>query len=749
MKKNLLIFFFVFLLLKVNAQSSISGHITDAGTHESLPGVNVIVNDLSVGTVSNKDGNYELKNLPEGTLLITFSYVGYQTVTKKITTQNKAIRMNIEMKPMVIQGQEVVITGSFTGTQHENTVAINALDTKDITRVTQPTFMASITSVPGVSMISKGPGVGTPVIRGLSLSNVLVLNKGIPMANFQFSEDHPYLVNGLGIGRVEIIKGPASLMYGSGAVGGIINMVEEPAAREGSIEGNANMQFFSNTLGTLSSAEIKGNHKGFVWSGGAQVNSNADYRQGGKAGVAYNTRFNTHSAALSAGIIKKIGSFRMFYDYHRSKLGMAVPPALAIVHTRSRKNNVWYQDLADHLLVSKNKIFLGHLKVNADFSFQDNHRMLQGSSVTPVKKLVDMRLKTFTYRIKNLYHFSESTKAFVGIQGMSQSNKNGEAPQHVIPDARLNDFSVFSMVRHNFSSLAILEAGIRFDHRHVTVPVHTAGLNNSISMPRLDKNFNNVSASVGTILHLSKKALLRFNLASAFRSPNIAELTQNGLHGNRYEIGDSHLKNQQNLEADLGFHLHTTHTTIAISAFYNYIDNYIFLSPTADSLTDGTKVYRYQQTPSHLLGGEAGIHIHPVSVDWLHLKANYQYVYARKNAGGYLPLIPANKVHFEVMVRKNKWKVWRTSFIKVSCDYVFAQNHPSDFETATPGYFLLDAGMGTDLKVGNQVFSFSLMASNLLNKQYFDHLSTLKDVNIYNPGRNISLNIRIPFGIKQ
>ena len=748
MKAKVFLFFMLFLFIKANAQNIISGTITDGKSKESLPGVNVIVADLSVGAVSNNNGHYIINNLPNGQFFVSYSFIGYETVNKKVElTGNSHITLNIALKPKVIESREVVITGSFTGTQNENTVGISTLESKDITRVSQPSFMASIEEVPGVSMISKGPGVGTPVIRGLSLSNVLVLNKGIPMANFQFSEDHPYLIDGLGIGRIEIIKGPASLMYGSGAVGGIINLVAEPTAREGSVEGVVSTKFFSNTMGTLSSMEIKGNQKGFVYGAGAQINNNADYRQGNGA-TAYNTRFNTHSVKLNAGYIKNIGSFRVFYDYNRSKLGMAVPPALAMVKEKGRKNEVWYQDLTDQLLISQNKIFLGNLKIDADLSYQNNNRRLQGSSLTPVRELVNMRLKTFTYRIKSVYHFSESTKAFLGVQGMSQSNRNGQAPQHVIPDAKLNDFSVFSMARHNFGSLAIVEAGIRYDHRDIIVPEHYAGLGNSTLMPRLVRNFNNVSASIGTTIHFSEDMLLRFNLASAFRSPNIAELTQNGMHGNRYEIGNDNLKNQQNIEADLGFHIHTTFTTFEISGFYNYIDNYIFLSPTAGTIADGTKIYRYRQTPSYLFGGEAGIHVHPESIPSLHLKADYAYIYARKRSGGYLPLIPANKLHFEIMVRKNKWKTLRTSFVKVACDYVFAQNHAAEFETTTPGYFLLNAGIGTDLTVKKQIFSFSLMAANLLNTRYMGHLSTLKNVGIYNMGRNISLNIRIPFGIK-
>lgn len=740
MKIKLLIFFSVFLLMKANAQNGIRGRVMDAETHQPLPGVNVVVNDLSVGTVSAPDGTYHLDNLPTGTLLISYSYVGYETFTRKVVLQNQSIQVNVQLKPMVIQGQEVVISGSFTGTQHENTVKISSLNIKDITRNVQPSFIGTLADVPGVSVVSKGPGVATPVIRGLSLSNVLMLNNGIPMQNFQFSQDHPYLVDGSGLSRVEIIKGPASLMYGSGAVGGVINLISEPVAPEGKVVGELSTKLYSNTLGTHTEAGIKGNHKGWVWGANAALNSHQDFIQG-NGETAYNTRFNTQSVKLNTGLVKKIGSFRIFYNANRSKLGMAVPPALALVTSKERTNRVWYQDLTDQILSSKNKIFLDNFKLNVDFSYQNNHRKLQGSDLTPVRELVDMTLQTFNYRLKGVYEFNESTKAFLGVQGMNQRNTNHEAPEHVIPNANLNDFSVFGMLHRQFSPIWMAEAGLRFDHRNINVP-------EAVNVVAVQRNFNNLSASVGTNVHFSNHLLLRFNLASAFRSPNIAELTQNGLHANRYEIGNHTLTNQRNLESDLGLHLHTRHASFEVSAFYNYIYNYIYLSPTNET-NQGYPVYRYLQTPSRLYGGEAGIHVHPHPWDWLHIKANYAYIVGEKISGGYLPLIPANKLHVELMVKKNRWKSTRDLFAKVWVDYAFAQRKPSQFETVSNGYTLLNAALGTDLSIHGQLMQFSLTASNLLNTLYIDHLSTLKDVGIYNMGRNIALNIRIPFGIKK
>jgi len=741
MKQTLLSIVLSLISILTFGNTTISGHIFDANTHQSLPGANIVVNDLSLGTVSDENGKYLLQNLPKGTLLLSYSYVGYETVTKTVDINGKDLQININLKPMIVQGQEVVITGSFTGTQHENIVKISRIDTKDITQSVQPSFIASLAEIPGVSVISKGLGVATPVIRGLSLSNVLMLNNGIPMENFQFSEDHPYMVDESGISRIEIIKGPASLMYGSGAVGGVINLISETVAPQGRIEGDVNTKFFSNTLGTSSSMGIKGNQNGWVWGARAALNSDKDFIQGNSQS-APNTRFNANSAKLNAGLIKKFGSFRLFYDYNRSKLGMAVPPALALVTKNERQNNVWYQDLTDQLLIAKSQIFFGNFRLSTDLSYQNNTRRLQGSDLTPVKELVDMNLKTFTYRMKGIYEFNESTKAFLGIQGMSQSNKNHQAPERVIPNARLNDFSVFGMLHEQFTPKIITEAGLRFDHRKVVVPKYGQNI------PQLEKSFNNISASIGTNFHFSNRVLLRFNLASAFRSPNIAELSQNGLHDNRYEIGDSQLKNQRNLETDLDLHIHTRHATFDVSAFYNNIYDYIYLSPTSET-RDGYGVFRYLQTPSRLYGGEVGIHIHPHPLEWLHIKANYSYIIGQKISGGYLPLIPANKLHFELMVKKNKWHALRNTFVKVAMDDVFDQNNPSAFETPSTGYTLLSAGLGTDLSLHGQLMQFSLTATNILNTLYMDHLSTLKEVGIYNMGRNISLNIRIPFGIKK
>lgn len=742
--------------LQVFSQNSITGKTMDKENGSSLPGVNVFIHEVSIGTTSDENGNYKLQNLPNGEFIIHYSFVGYQTIHKKVFLNGSSQNFDVELETEVIEGDEVVVSGNFSSTQHDNTIKVSTLGIKQINRTSEPSLMSSITEVPGVNMISKGPGVVTPVIRGLSLNNILVLNNSVPMQNFQFSADHPYLVDENGLRSIEIIKGPASLIYGSGAVGGVINLLPEEVARTGTVSGEYSLRYFSNTVGVLSNLGIKGNQNGFVWSVRGGINSNKDYTQGNNQFVP-NSRFNSYNVKADAGIIRKIGNFRIFYTHNKSNYGMAVEPAFTLVTDNQRKNEVWYQDLTDNLLVSQNRFFINKVKLDFDLSYQNNNRKLKGQPNDSIVDMVDMTLQTFSYRLKAAHTFNQKFRMVAGIQGLYQNNENGDAPDHVLPDATINDISLYALLQYEFTKLK-LEGGIRYSYRDIDVPYQEAGGGHSHEEEEehegeeeyieLNKHYNNLSASIGATWTINEQNLIRLNLASAFRAPNLAELTQHGKHGVRFEEGNPDLQIQQNLELDLGYHLHTRHTTLDISIFYNHIFNYIHLAPTADTTEDGDIIYRYLQAEAKLYGGEASLHVHPHPIHWLHILATYSQTIGQYATGGYLPLIPASDLYLEIRIEKQQWKFLRNIYLEGGVDIVFTQNHPSQYETNTPAYNLVNMGFGFDLKVNRQLLNFNVSANNLLNIDYYDHLSTLKDLGLYDMGRNISFSVRIPFSIK-
>ncbi len=746
--KNLLIFLFVLALaISGQAQNKLSGIITDKENGEPLTGVSVYVPDLLIGIATDEKGRYQLSNLPNGELIIQFSYIGFQTVSKQIYLNRKDRVVNIEMTPQVIQGQEVVISGNFTSTQHENTIKISTIGIERISTSGHPSLIESLAEVPGVSLISKGPGVVTPVIRGLSLSNILVLKNGMPMENFQFSENHPYLIDENGLQQVEIIKGPASLIYGSGAVGGVINLVPEPVAAQGKIEGDFTMNFYGNTRGVLSNIGLKGHQNGVVWGLRGGINTSRDYVQG-NGNYVPNTRFNRYNIKADVGLLRKKGTFRLFYEYSGNKFGMAVPPAVQLVTENAYKNEVWYQDLTDHMIISQNKLFLGNTKLDIDVSYENNKRKLFGDPVIEPFKLVDMTLQTVAYRIKANHNFSERLRAIFGAQGMYQNNKNFDAPDHVLPDAEINEISLYGIVQYARERYKI-EAGLRYSFNAIYVPRQKAdGHDDETHYIEYNGKFNNLSASAGASVYVNKQNILRINVASAFRSPNLPELTQYGLHGTRFEMGNPDLKTQQNVETDLGYHLHTRHTSLDLSVFYNHINNYIYLAPTGDTTEAGLNIYQYTQSNAQLYGGEARFHIHPHPAHWLHILSTYAYVIGEQRGGGYLPRIPAQQLYLELKLEKDTWKSFRNIYLSGGVRFVFDQNRPSEFELATDGYNLLNLGFGFGVKAGKQLIRFDVKATNLLNIDYFSHLSTLKDMGFYDMGRNISFSLKIPFTLK-
>jgi len=757
LKKYIMRYFILTIIILASyishAQLSITGKVTDKSNGQPLIGVNVIVDEINIGAVTNIDGNYILDNIPKGELIIKFSYIGFKTSYEKVFISDKAILLNVALNILVIEGQEVVITGNFTSTQHDNTVKINTINSKEISQSLAPSLIETIAEVPGVDFISKGPGIGTPVIRGLSLSNILFLNNGVPLQNYQFSANHPYMIDDNGVDRIEIIKGPASLIYGSGAIGGVINLISEPIAKEGTIEGDANIKYIGNTSEIEANIGIKGKENGIFWGFRGGIVTNKDYIQG-DGNFAPNTRFNRNNLKATAGIIRQRISSKILYQYNDDKLGLAVEPALAIVTTNNRNNEVWYQSLKNHLVILQNKLFLNNIKFDLDLAYQNNNRQLYGSEFTPVFKLVDMTLQTFSYRLKSTYCINENAKIILGIQGMFQNNKNGEAPDHVMPDANLWETSAYGLAQYNFGERIILEAGLRYSYNYINVPLqeksghdHKKDLLSDEDHIEFNGNFSNLSMSLGSTINVNEHLLFRLNVASAFRNPNIAELTQDGLHGTRYEVGNPNLVTQQSTEVDIGMHLHTTHTSFDISAFYNNVENYIYIAPTSDTTSDGNIIYMYKQTPSVLYGGEAQIHLHPHPIHCLHIKSSYSYVIGKQKSGEYLPFIPAQRLKFEIRTTKDNLSIFRNLYFMGGIEIVLPQNQPSEFEKPSPGYNLVNIGFGTNIKFNNQLILLNFNISNLLNAQYIDHLSTLRTLNILDMGRSFNMKISIPFAV--
>jgi len=634
-------------------------------------------------------------------------------------------------KPFVLD--EVIVSTAFNKIQSQNVMKVEHESIKSLQQKGMTTLIEGLATIPGVAQVSTGTSIGKPVIRGLSGNRVLVYSQGVRIENQQFGDEHGLGLNDAGIESVEVIKGPASLLYGSDALGGVLYFNPEKFANEGTFKTNFSQKFFSNTLGSNSTLGLKTSTENWKFLARGSYNTHSDYKIADGDRVT-NTRYQ--ESDFKTGIGYSNSKFSSTLRYNFNKLDLGIPETGIGEQTTTKQTAFPKQSVFNHLLSLNNIFFFEKSKLDVDLGYIDNDRSeFEDSNIAGLH----MQLKTFNYDAK--YHLPKYGKfeSILGIQGMHQTNANS-GEEYLIPDASTNDFGVFGTGNYEWKS-NVVQAGLRFDNRNISTTAHGISGEEG-SFEALDKSYNSFNASLGYKTNLAKDLSLRLNVASGFRSPNLAELTSNGVHEgtNRYEIGNANLKTEQNVQTDLNLEYKSSHVEFFANGFYNHINNYIYTSPTG-KIIDDNAVFDYIQNDAKLFGGEIGLHFHPHPLDWLHYETSFETVTGKKQDGDYLPLIPANNWNNTIRT-EFKIKNWlEDGFATLNVSTTFNQDNVSGFETKSNGYTLLNLGLGGKVKLGRTVFDINLNGNNLLNKSYIAHLSRLKTDGIPNIGRNIVLGL--------
>ncbi len=357
---------------------------------------------------------------------------------------------------------------------------------------------------------------------------------------------------------------------------------------------------------------------------------------------------------------------------------------------------------------------------------------------------LDMNLSTFNYNLQYYLGKGKNIETILGLQGMTQTNKNfGE--EVLIPDATTNDVGFLSTSHIHFNRSDI-QLGLRYDNRSIDGEENgTPGEEGYIAS--LNRDYTSFNSALGFRTDLTKNLVGRINLASGFRAPNLAELTSNGIHEgtNRFEIGNPDLKNEKNIQTDVSLEFKNEHFEIAVNGFYNAVNDYIYIEPTGEFVVDDP-VFLYRQQDAMLYGGEIGLHLHPHPLDWLHLESTFETVTGTLDSDESLPLIPANTFTNTLRVEFNRdashW--FKQGYGYITLQSVFNQDKISSYETFTPGYSLLNLGVGGSILFFGNEMDIRLSVNNALDENYISHLSRLKVDGISNIGRNISLGLQVP-----
>ena len=682
-----------------------------------------------------------------------------------------------------LQLNELTVTGVTGDTKMKHATAPVSIVTPQVLKATASTnIIDAIARQPGVSQLTTGGSISKPIIRGLGYNRVVVMSEGVRQEGQQWGDEHGVEVDGSSVNSVEILKGPASLMYGSDAMAGVVILHAQPTLAEGEMRASVSTEYQTNNGLFGYNLSMSGNQQGFVWDARFSQKLAHAYKNE-YDGYVPGSQFRERAGRLMLGVNKGWGHSRLTATVYHLTPGIIEgerDPETGELECNTDNIKTYgktlpFQQVKHYKAVWDNSLNLSTGYLKAIIGYQQNRRQEFEESMDEYE--LYFKLHTLTYDLRYVTNEFNGWKLSTGIGGMYQKSVN-EGEEYLIPDYRLFDFGLYATATKALGDCWTLNGGVRYDYRRL----HGDALQEDGEMRFTDfsRHFNGLTGSVGAVCNINEHVNLRLNVARGFRTPNMSELASNGIHEGsiRYELGSQQLKAEYSLQADLGIDFTSQYVSAQLALFANRIDNYIFTHRVPEEIEEGYLTYAYTQGDARLLGFEAGIDFHPIHS--VHFSNTFSYVDAQLMHASqdtkYLPFTPAPKWSSEL-----KWELSHHShstvahhherhpfhrsllnnlYIAAGLDCYLKQTHiysADDTETSTPAYALLSLSAGTDLQInGKKVAELYITADNLLNRAYQNHLSRLKyaDENIvtgrrgvYNMGRNITFKIVVPISL--
>jgi iron complex outermembrane receptor protein len=790
------------------AQSTLSGLITDDVSHSPLHGVQVFIPDLKLQAISDANGKFILKHTPKGNYLIVVSFVGYASQTKEVVIKNNSTTVaNIDLQPSTVELKEVVVSGLSSATeQQSHPIPVSVVNKNDLLKNNSTNIINAIANVaPGVSEMTLGANISKPFIRGLGYNRVVTVNDGVRQEGQQWFDEFGIEVDEFSVNKVEVLKGPASLSYGSDAIAGVINMLPAPSLPEGQVKGNVFANYQTNNGLIASSFNLAGNKKGFIWDL-RYSNKTAHCYQNKFDGYVANSAYSESNAKAVIGVNRKWGYAHLTLSSFDLRMGIiegardsatgqflqhflvAGPgDSLGIAPASGSKqyNNfpVIHQHVRHYKIVLDNSLVLGTGRLNLRIGLQQNHRQ-EANDLTQGDVYNNyFFLNTINYDARYIFAEKNHFELSAGVNGMQQNSQN-RGTAFVIPEYSIFDMGGFVITKKTFNKLS-LSGGLRYDTRLLSGKnlwvdsnghrLAGPGAGAIADFTAYTSNFSGVSGSVGAAYNFTEKFYAKANMARGYRAPTAAESGANGLHDGTpfYEIGDHSLKAESSLEFDATLGINSKDITAEATGFVNNINHYIFAEKLesvyggdsikydpALALTPGS-TFKYVQGDAVLSGGELVLNIHPHTAKWVTFENSFSFVSAiqkrQPDSTKYLPYTSPAKYRSELIFTCTKGKTFKNGYLKLGLDYYFEQNkiyYKYGNETKTPSYTLINAGIGGDFASHKKtLFSLYVYGSNLWDVAYQSSMSRLKytdtnnvtgRVGVYNMGRNISLKIVVP-----
>jgi iron complex outermembrane receptor protein len=789
----------MFITFHLSAQSqTISGTVKDAETQQPIGFCNVVVLKSTIGTITNAEGQFKI-SIPQNTISarLIISVIGYSTDTLQIISAKT--NYQISLKPTKGELNEVVVTGVSKATIiRENPVSIVSVSSKAIEHTTESNIIdVLVKNVSGLNAVKTGPNISKPFIRGLGYNRVLTLYDGIRQEGQQWGDEHGIEVDAYNISRAEVVKGPASIMYGSDAVAGVVSLMPAmPTNTNDNLHGKYFTEYQNNNglVGNGIRLTYSKNHWAYALRGSYRIAKNYTNNIDGRV---YNTGFRETNATATVQHFSNSGYSNLnatLYNnlqgipdgsrdsltrkftkqiYEGSNDDITNRPIVSDAELNSYQLSPLHQHIQHYRIYTNNHYKIGNGDIDFTLAFQQNIRREYNHPTMPEQAGMFVQLNTYNYGVRYNAPTILNTEISIGINGMYQNNTSKNATDFPIPNYNLFDAGGYIFAKWKQNNWTI-SGGLRYDTRHLqgdnfytkangatgfdmqAFSVDTIGAN--LQFPAFAKTFNGTSLSIGTTYKLNENINLKANIAKGYRAPSITEFASNGLDPGAHIIylGNRNFTPEFSLQEDIGADFHFKNISASISLFNNNMQNYIYLSQLTDANgnavldAQGNKTFQYEQAEAQLFGTELMLNIHPTGLKGFSFDNSFSMVYGfnRKKAfkneglnGEFLPLIPPAKLLSSLnQTIKTKSKIFQEINGKIEAEYSAAQNRYvalNSTETATPSYTLFNFSINTTINVSkNNSFQLQLQANNIFDKAYQSNLSRLKYFEYYSRSPN-------------
>ncbi len=728
---RLIILAICFLVCSNAFSQSLHGTVLDKDS-VAIANATVSIPILHLSTSTMFDGRFLFDKLPKGTYLISAQRIGYDSVSLKVAVSSDSTFVLIVMRANFVTLHTVTVTAKPQPSDIANSSqSVSVVQGRQLLENTGSAIGAELSDLPGVSMVHSGPFSVKPVIDGLGYQRVVILEDGERHDYQSWDDDDSPGIDALSMNRIEVVRGPNSVLYGSDALGGVVNFIHDDGTSENAdsstMRGEVVMNGFSNNTEGAAHAALSG--------ATSLANYYADLTVRGAGNVQTPRGVLPNTGASEVNFEGTVSTDRewgnLLLGYSRFDQDREILPV------GDDSGGTPYQNTIHDRFRLSYKSHPSPLQVSFDGVFQRNDAAEYEDEDSLEDHLI---LQSVSFDAKLYYNESENNSGTIGISSSEEQNTTLVPADPVIPAYHQSTVAAFIFDDYRLQALDI-SAGARYDYR----TLRTSD-NNVLELVGQVRNYHALTGSVGVLWHASDEISFGGDIGSGWRAPNVEELFINRLQEGSfmYKLGDSALVPEQSLSADFLTRITGPIVSGEISAYYNRINRYIYLSPTGEiDSSSGVMKYIESQANATLTGIDGQLSGKITTRATLTVGGDFLLA-NNDNAGTWLPLTPANRLMAELKYNFPSVSFVNEPYCSADAHIVFDQNRIDPSETRTPGYTVFDVGFGGTLHIFGRPTTIDCQVHNLLNRAYHDNMSLYK-LYAFEPGFDFSMTISVPF----